>query len=250
MGISKPYKRTARAFADGSYSNNAKWQYILNPMYAQSPGNYIRAFLLIQNDLIELFSYVEPADTNKATYSHRINELLLRTCVEVEANCKAILKENEYVKNGYWNMSDYKKVEQSHFLSGFSIKVPNWNGQYAIRTPFRNWKSGDALPWYEAYNSTKHDRHDNFCNANLDNLVEAVCGLAAIIASQFIVHDFSPAGEVLEINSGGPCDGFEPSIGGFLRIKFPSDIPEENRYNFSYDDINFEDNIFQMFSYE
>ncbi|EKG2484735.1 TPA: hypothetical protein ACGU4U_004318 [Vibrio vulnificus] len=250
MSISKPYRRTARTFVDGSYSGSGKWKYILNPKYAQSPENYIRAFLLIQNDLIELFSFVEPSDLNKATYSHRINELLLRTCVEVEANCKAILKENGYVKNGYWNMGDYKKVEQSHFLSMYEIKVPNWHGQSSIRTPFKKWGAGEPLPWYEAYNSTKHDRHHNFRNANLDNLVEAVCGLAVIIASQFIHHDFSPAGESFGINSGGPSDGFTPSIGGLFRLKFPSSIPEECCYSFSHDDIDFENDIFQEFSYE
>jgi hypothetical protein len=38
---------------------------------------------------IEAVDYVEPADQNLNTYSFRIHELLMRACIEVEANCKA-----------------------------------------------------------------------------------------------------------------------------------------------------------------
>ncbi|SGZ09705.1 Putative uncharacterized protein [Moritella viscosa] len=249
MSISKPYKRTARIFEDGSYSNGGKWQYILNPAYASNPQNYIRAFLLIQDDLKTIFNYIEPSYINRRVYSHRINELLLRTCVEVEANCKAILQENGYEQSGYWNMGDYKKIEQSHFLSKFEIKIPNWHGQNSVRTPFKKWESNDKLPWYEAYHATKHDRYANFCEANLDNLLDAICGLAVIIASQFIDYDFSPAGESLGINSGGPCDGFSSSIGGFFRIKFPEDVAQNQRYGFDHNYIDFENDIFQEYPY-
>lgn len=54
----------------------------------------MRAFLLVQKDLQELFDYVEPADKKLCCYSYRIHELLMRTCIEVKANCKAILSEN------------------------------------------------------------------------------------------------------------------------------------------------------------
>jgi hypothetical protein len=75
-------------------------------------------FLILLKDLQELFDYVEPADKNLSCYSYRIHALSRRACVEVEANCKAILKENGYTKSGDWNMGDYKKIEKTHLLSG------------------------------------------------------------------------------------------------------------------------------------
>jgi hypothetical protein len=54
--------------------------------------------------------YVEPADKNLECYSYRIHALLLRACIELEANCKAILKENGYSKGGNWKIDDYKKI--------------------------------------------------------------------------------------------------------------------------------------------
>ena len=109
---------------------------MVHPKFAQSPEHYVRAFLLLLKDLRELFDYVEPAEKNLSCYSYRIHALLLRACVEVEANCKAILSENGYARAGDWNMGDYKKIEQTHLLSEYEIKVPNWSGAQAVRRPF------------------------------------------------------------------------------------------------------------------
>lgn len=96
MPLAKPFKRCCRQYANGSYSDSGRWRYILHAKYAESPENYIRAFLLIQKDLIQLFDYIEPSDINQHCYSYRIHELLLRTCVETEANFRAVLSENGY----------------------------------------------------------------------------------------------------------------------------------------------------------
>ncbi len=88
--------------------------YITHPKFAQSSDQYVCSFVLLLRDLQELFDYVEPSDTNLKCYSYRIYELLVRACIEVEANCKAILLENGYKKEDDLNMNDYKKVEKTH----------------------------------------------------------------------------------------------------------------------------------------
>jgi hypothetical protein len=144
--VDHPYRRTCRQFVDGHYTEGARWQYIIHPKFAQSPEHYVRAFLILLKDLHESLDYVEPADKNLSCYSYRILALLLRACIEVEANCKAILKENGYSRSGDWNMGDYKKIEKTHRLSGYEIKVPNWSGSKATRSPFAAWASGGSLP--------------------------------------------------------------------------------------------------------
>ena len=249
MSISQPYRRTCRIFSDDSYSVGGKWQYILHDKYAEMPENYIRAFLLIQKDLMNIFDYIEPSDVNEDTYSFRIHELLLRTCVEVEANCKAILRENGYQRpdSRDWTMLDYKKVEQSHYLSQFGVKVPNWFGRNNCRTPFAGWASGGSLLWYQAYNSTKHDRHSNFNAASFNNLIDAVCGLAALMASQFWNHDFAPSDTLLSV--GGPNDGYESSIGGFFRIKYPAGVPQAEKYDFDWAQLSQQADPFDNYNY-
>src|SRR5262245_53611429 len=92
--------------------------------------------LAIQKDMLELFDFIEPADTNLPCYSYRIHELFMRTCIEIEANFKAILTENGYSRSGDWNMNDYRKTETSHLLSAYLVKFPVWQGNQHTRQPF------------------------------------------------------------------------------------------------------------------
>ena len=64
MTILKPYRRNCRQFQDGTYANSGQARYILDPRYAKHPAQYVRAFLLIQKDLQELFDYIDPSDIN------------------------------------------------------------------------------------------------------------------------------------------------------------------------------------------
>lgn len=169
MSVTQPYRRTCRPFVDGSYTGAGRSGYILHPRFAQSPEHYVRAFLILLKDLQELFDYIELSDNNLGCYSYRIHALLLRACVEVEANCKAILTENGYARGGDWNMNDYKKIDKTHLLSAYEVKVPHWSGTRSIRAPFAAWASGGSLPWYQAYNTTKHDRHSQFDQATFDH---------------------------------------------------------------------------------
>src|ERR1044072_5929622 len=169
MAISKPYYRTCRQFTDGSYSFSGKAQYIEHPSYAKSPEHYIRAFAILLKDMQVLFDYIEPSDKNHSCYSYRIHELLLRACVEVEANCKGILTENGYSKSGDLNMGDYRKININHRLSSYEVKMPFWHGAQNMRKPFEAWASpSDVLLWYRAYNATKHDRHQSFDSATFE----------------------------------------------------------------------------------
>ncbi|MFO0870355.1 MAG: hypothetical protein U0935_15620 [Pirellulales bacterium] len=220
---------------------------MVHPKFAQSPEHYVRAFLILLKDLQELFDYVEPADKNLGCYSYRIHALLLRACVEVEANCKAILKENGYAKSGDWNMGDYKKIEKTHLLSAYEVKVPNWTGTKATRSPFSNWATGGSLPWYQAYNTTKHDRHSQFDEATYEHLIDACCGVLVLLSAQFETNDFSPGNNFLAI--GGAGDGMESGIGEFFRVRFPADWPTDLRYDFDWQKLKSDADPFQTIDY-
>lgn len=250
MGIKKPYRRTVRIFTDNTYGQGGKWEYIQHHQYADSPAHFVRAFLLIQEDLIKIFNYIEPSDINSKTYSHRIHELLVRTCIEVEANFTAILKENKYPGNAKdWTMKDYRKIEQSHYLSHYEVSLPTWKGTSNIRMPFKQFSGTGSVPWYKAYNNTKHDRHQNFEQANFESLVDAVSGLAVLMAAQFYTWSFSTGSTLLSIGNGRQKDDFESSIGDLFRIKYPKNISDSEKYDFSYEEINFNRDIFENFKY-
>jgi hypothetical protein len=220
---------------------------MVHPQFAQSPEHYVRAFLIMLKDLQELFDYVEPSDKNLACYSYRIHALLLRACVEVEANCKAILKENGYRRSGDWDMRDYKKIEKTHLLSSYQVRVPNWSGVRATRSPFSAWSAGSSLPWYQAYNTTKHDRHSEFEKATFEHLIDASCGLLVLLSAQFETNDFSPGPTLLATEGSG--DGMESGIGGYFRVRFPANWPTELRYDFDWSQLKNDPDPFQAIDY-
>lgn len=248
MPVNKPYRRTCRQFTDGSYTDSGHWKYMLHPKFAKAPGNYIRAFQLIQKDLFDLFDYVEPADKNMECYSYRIHALLLRACVEVEANCKAILDENGYLKENDMNMKDYRKINYTHRLSSYKVKIPNWTGKSAVREPFSAWISDEPLSWYQIYNSVKHDRYKQFEKATFNHLLDSICGLLVLLSAQFETNDFDQCDLFLSV--GGIDDGMESGIGGFFRVQFPNDWPDELKYEFDWDEIKNDPDPFEEIDYD
>lgn len=229
--------------------------YVYHNGYAKSPQSYIRAFLLLQKDLQLLFNYIEPADDNLACYSARIHELLLRACVEVEANCKAILVENGYsrtTKNGKpqrLDMTDYRKIDKTHRLSKYEVEIPYWRGKEGIQKPFNAWASDSSLIWYDAYNTTKHDRYQNFEQANFKNMLDAICGVFVLLSSQFALEQFSTSGVSLLGFTEFDVD-FELGIGNFFQLRFPKDWPEDEKYDFDWETLKDKEEPFESLKFE
>jgi len=253
MGISRPYRRMCRPFLDGDYTEGGRSLYLLHPGFAQEPRHFVRAFLSIQADLLTLMDFVEPADANLRTYSHKIHQLLVRTCIEVEANLTAILKENGYAEARGWTMKDYRLVEHSHRLSSFQVRVPIWRGTSGARSPFSAWSQPQgALAWYQHYNKAKHDRHESFHLATFEALIDAVAGLVVVPSAQFHSEDYSPNDKGLSIGSSysyDTDDGMETAIGAYFRVRFPTEWPDADRYDFSWNDLRSQPEPFDRFDH-
>lgn len=196
MGFTNPYHRIWRPMKGYSSLQEvwsydvpvAKIDYLYDKNYADQYEMHalVTTARLIIRDLYELFNYVEPCDANSSVYSHRLYELLLRACTEFETNCKGILESNGYVKSGGGdlNVKDYFKIENAARLSGYSVTFNRWpNHQFK---PFATWNVAvyAPLPWYQGYNSVKHNRYDNFPDANLGNVMNAIAGLLCILHAQ------------------------------------------------------------------
>ena len=258
MSHSKPFHRNYRAIVDGPNSGYSQWAYIIDRDYSQSPEHYVRAFLLIQSDLQRLFEFVEPSDTNLDTFSYRIHELLMRTCIEVEANFKAILRENEFNpvdKKGKprpenkWTIHDYRKVNKTHHLSSYRVHIPIWDGTESVFQPFGEWSTSQDLSWYQAYNKSKHDRQTAFRQASFKNLLSSVTGLLALLSSQFRTENFSPAARLRAVE-GYSYYSTEPALGGLFHIEFPGDWTEDEKYDFDWSKLKGQADRFQKIDYD
>ena len=145
-------------------------------------------------EIKELFRSVEPDEVNDKAYGHRMRELLILLCTEVEANLVSVLKANFPAKvakvrdsGKYLNISDYQKLKDVMYLDKYLVRLADYKGrQYS---PFRNWtsrgKSSETLPWYAAYNSVKHDRETNFRLACMENVLNAAAALHILQLAQW-----------------------------------------------------------------
>jgi hypothetical protein len=252
MSYKKPFHRNYRKIKEGYNSGYSDWAYIIDPDYAQHPEHYTRAFSIIQDYIVKLFEYIEPSDTNSKTYSFRIHELLMRTCIEVEANFKAIFRENIYtpttrtgalIHDKNWNIDHFKKINNTHHLDAYSVELPFWKGSDRIRKPFLEWRSEPSLSWYKAYNQAKHDRLNNFEQACFGTLIDAYSGLFVLLSSQFKDNGFSPGNPVMGLSGGNY------GIGGFLMVEFPDNWTEDETYDFDWSVLRKETDRFERIDY-
>jgi hypothetical protein len=145
-------------------------------------------------------------------------------------------------------MKDYRKLEVSHRLSSYRAKLPLWSGGSAVRSPFKAWSSGGSLPWYQAYNRTKHNRHEHFKDANFGALVDAMCGLTILHSAQFRNEDFERASYLLW--HGGSKDGFDEAAGRYFLVAYPDDWPANERYEFDWGQLQKSPDPFQNYDYK
>lgn len=76
-----------------------------------------------------------------SVYSFRIHSLFMRTCIEIEANFKVILAENNCSRSGrQLNMVDHRRVDATHHLSSYEVMLPIWSGSPPTLRPFEQWR--------------------------------------------------------------------------------------------------------------
>lgn len=177
---------------------------LTGPILAQDASVYAQTVLatkLISERLFELFAYVEPNPTNLESYGHRSRELLLLACMEVESNWAGVLRANDpkKFKDKRLTTNDYVKLAEPLRLRDFKVDLPMYPDLPTI-APFDGWlldHPTKSLSWYNDYNSTKHDREQNFECASVGAAVKAVCALATMMCAQF-GPDAVPAGFSVE----------------------------------------------------
>lgn len=253
MAVLNPYHRLWRPLVEYdpySFNNGAPTPslgYLEDNRYANQ--SEIQSLLttahLIIRDLYEIFNYVEPNNTNLSTFSHHIYELLLRTATEFESNCRGILIANGYVTTTNMNIRDYFRIASVQRLSEYKVVYDRWVQHYEFR-PFETWNTANysPLPWYQAYNSVKHNRFANFSDASLGNLMSAVSGLLCILHSQF--------GENMQSVCFSGISKTQSSEDHVITDSFSiitPTYPETEQYGFIWDNIKRNANPIQNFQF-
>ncbi len=131
-------------------------------------------YLNIESDLNNTLRYVELDESNYNTYSIEYVKCLLTICSEVDVLCKELCKvatpnaKAENIKDYIDNLKEvYPKLCEYSVIVTPKINLTPW---YRISEQY-------APEWWIMHNKVKHERSENFTNANLKNCINALAGL-------------------------------------------------------------------------
>lgn len=148
-----------------------------------------QALRLLVERLDELLLYIEPDANGLKAYSHKTRELLILACTEVENTWKHYMRlaGATPVTGGDLTTKDYARLVGPLFLSEFEISLKPYGIVPPMR-PFFGWNLAAptrSLPWYDAYNKTKHDRSTHFGEATLHNCLMAIAANLTLFCVRF-----------------------------------------------------------------
>lgn len=180
------------------YRNNINYDYV-NSSFLKD----MRAYQNIQSRLDELFNYIEPDSKNLMVFSHKIRELLILACTEVECLLVNLLRDNGYQTTNRYTTNDYVKCNKLLGLSSYSTQLTDYP-ELPIFKPFINWDVDNptkSLSWYDAYNAIKHNRSENMPRANFEHLLNAIAAIHIVLESQYSKHIFQRWTQQIECKS-------------------------------------------------
>ncbi len=166
----------------------------ISPVYYVDPAienlrdynNYIRQLELILDELFDIFKVISPHSRNMKVFGNAIRNVLILSCTEVDSLMKSVLNSNGY-KAKKLTMFDYKRLIIPMKLSDYTLSFRYIN-EVGGNTPFGEWEpkeNSNSPSWYKAYNDVKHDRINNFKEANLRNAIEATLGFATMLIATY-----------------------------------------------------------------
>ncbi|MFO0321204.1 MAG: hypothetical protein ACK504_02110 [Bacteroidota bacterium] len=177
-------------------------------------------------------------------------ELFLRASTEFESNAKGILKANGYSKKDRdMKIRDYLKLDLATKLSEYQLEIGFWRPNKMVITPFAKWKEGHSLKWYQDYNAVKHNRDANFHLATLENTLESVAAVLAILYAQF---DFN----TLTSHMANPVimqtdnENITPQSDTMFQVIKPHTWTADQKYQFDWVVLKSNNEPFQKFPFQ
>lgn len=139
------------------------------------------------DELDEVCGVVEPDVAQLSVYGHRLRLLLINACTEVESSWRSVYVANHPAPPQRLNTNQYVRLADAMRLREWSVLFTRIAPAREIR-PFATWNAADptgTLPWYDAYNMTKHNREEHLDQATLGHAVEALAALYILLLAQF-----------------------------------------------------------------
>jgi hypothetical protein len=181
------FPRIARPIIPGpaSFAKARSWQPSLTDNENAIASAKVQLSTLVRQ-LQRICETVHPDERNLKAYGYDIRNLLILACTEVESHWRSALKANGVSKDRL-TTHDYVGLSNAMKLNDYVISYPDYPWINPV-APFKSWdekKPTETLPWYGAYNATKHDRESKLDRAILRFAFDAVAACVIMIVAQF-----------------------------------------------------------------
>lgn len=140
---------------------------------------YWNYFLTLEADLEVLSRYVEFSKDNYATYSTEMVRILLAAGSEVDVVLKELCRKLEPTSRAE-NIEEYRRcvLRLQPEISSARVRLPR---HATAIVPWENWRVDQTPDWWRSYNNVKHQRGENYREANLQQVIASVAGLFILL---------------------------------------------------------------------
>ena len=153
---------------------------------------YWSVYKNLEKELLETARHIHFCDDQLSVYSMRIADLLVRTCIEIEALSKELYKSlggdmdpkeaDGAQRTLYFDTDCLKLLEDNWIISKKEVMIScpdfyfrNYRTLSPLNKSYKRGTSGSK--WKQAYQAVKHDRYNNLKAGNIRNLIEAMAAL-------------------------------------------------------------------------
>lgn len=154
---------------------------------------YLPVYEKLENELIDLSSYIHFTDDNLDVYSLKIADLIIRCSIEIESLIHSLFYREEG-KNLEYIGEELQFLNKKYDLENKIVKVYSGNFNFSKKEvicfkPF-DYKYKSEEDYYSTYNALKHNRGKNISKAKLYTLIR-VYGALFILNMYYNLPSFS-----------------------------------------------------------
>ena len=135
---------------------------MFNPLAAaenELAKSYWREHKIIAADIERSFAVIAPSQDNYSAYGAQFEKIIYQACVGVESLFNKILSDNGMGSRDT-GMKTFVKLKPWLHVEEYTLEVVYYPWLPDVH-PFKDWdiaQPSRSLPWFNAYNSLKHDR--------------------------------------------------------------------------------------------
>ena len=143
------------------------------------PQNHLEYYLAVETDLDRCSRFVDFSTNNFKTHSLEFARIIMAASAEIDTIAKEFCRSINPQSTADNILKYAAEIIPAHRnITNIEIAAPRHNIKFK---PWDSWSNSASPSWWKANNSIKHDRANNFKEANLENAISAASGLLSII---------------------------------------------------------------------